>query len=71
MTYKDSLKHLIVEQQRQKLEAQQSQFIKQTIKEHTTQLTITNDAFLTRMKRELNKINGLHMQRVVQFLKKL
>jgi hypothetical protein len=71
MTYRDSLKHLITEQQRQRLITQQEQLIQQALKEHTSQITTINDQLVTRLKRELNKINGIHLQRITQFLKKL
>jgi hypothetical protein len=71
MTYRDSLKHLISEQQRQRLNTQQEQLIKQALTDHASQMTTINDQLVTRLKRELNKINGQHMQRITQFLKKL
>ncbi len=71
MTYRDSLKHLIAEQQRQRLNTQQEQLIKQALTDHASQMTTINDQLVTRLKRELNKINGQHMQRITQFLKKL
>lgn len=71
MTYRDSLKHLITEQQRQRLITHQEQLIQQTLKEHASQITTINDQLVTRLKRELNKINGIHLQRITQFLKKL
>jgi ABC-type transport system involved in Fe-S cluster assembly fused permease/ATPase subunit len=71
MTYRDSLKHLIVEQQRQRLNTQQEQLIQQALRDHSNQMTTINDQLVHRLKRELNKINGHHVQRVVQFLKNL
>jgi hypothetical protein len=55
MTYRDSLKHLIAEQQRQRLNSQLIQKALTTINEQLVKL-------------ELNKING---HQVVQFFKKL
>lgn len=71
MTYRDSLKHLIAEQQRQRLNTQQEQLIQQALKDHTNAITTINNQLITRLKSELNKANGQHVQRVVQFLKKL
>lgn len=71
MTYRDSLKHLIAEQQRQRLNTQQEQLIQQALKDHTNTINTINDQLVSRLKRELNKANGQHVQRVVQFLKKL
>lgn len=71
MTYRDSLKHLIAEQQRQRNNAQQDQLIQQALKDHASQMSIVNEQFITRLKHELNKANGQHMQRITQFLKKL
>ena len=71
MTYRDSLKHLIAEQQRQRLNTQQEQLIQQALRDHANQMTTINDQLVNRLKRELNKINGHHVQRVVQFLKNL
>lgn len=68
MTYRDSLKHLIAEQQRQRLNAQQEQLIQQALKDHTSKLNSVNEQLVARLKRELNKVNSQH---VVQFLKKL
>jgi hypothetical protein len=34
-------------------------------------MTTINDQLVHRLKRELNKINGHHVQRVIQFLKNL
>ena len=59
MTYRDSLKHLIAELQRQRLNTQQQQAIQQTVK---TQL---NEQLIDCVKRKLNS------QRMIQFLKKL
>ena len=67
MTYRDSLKHLIVEQQRQRLQAQQQQLVEQA----SLQLKSINEQFITTLKRDLNKINGLHVQRVIRFLKNI
>jgi DNA-binding response OmpR family regulator len=71
MTYRDSLKHLIAEQQRQRLNTQQEQLIQQSLKEHAFHIANINEQFITRLRHELNKVNGQHVQRVVQFLKKL
>jgi len=71
MTYRDSLKHLIAEQQHQRLNAQQEQLIQQALKNHASHLNSVNEQLVARLKRELNKVNGQHVQRVVQFLKKL
>jgi hypothetical protein len=67
MTYRDSLKHLIVEQQRQRLQAQQQQLVEQA----SSQFKTINEQLITRLKRDLNKINGLHVQRVIRFLKNI
>lgn len=71
MTYRDSLNHLIAEQQRQRFNTQQEQVIQQALKDHTTTITAINDQLVSRLKSELNKINGQHVQQVVQFHKKL
>jgi hypothetical protein len=71
MTYRDSLTHLIAEQQRQRLNTQQEQLIERSLKEHTTQIMTINNQLIQHLKRELNQINGLHVQRITQFLKRL
>lgn len=65
MTYRDSLKHLIAEQQRQRLNAQ---LIQQALRDHANQMNTINDQLVHRLKLELNKIN---VNRMVQFLKNL
>lgn len=69
MTYRDSLKHLIAEQQRQRLNTQQRELVDKALTEHASQVRTLNDNLITRLKRDLNKINGLHVQRIIQFLK--
>ena len=69
MTYRDSLKHLIAEQQRQRLNTQQRELVDKALTEHASQVRALNDNLITRLKRDLNKINGLHVQRIIQFLK--
>ena len=69
MTYRDSLKHLIAEQQRQRLNTQQRELVDKALTEHASQVRTLNDNLITRLKRDLNKINGLHIQRIIQFLK--
>ena len=69
MTYRDSLKHLIAEQQRQRLNTQQRELVDKALTEHASQVRTLNDNLITKLKRDLNKINGLHIQRIIQFLK--
>ena len=69
MTYRDSLKHLIAEQQRQRQTTQQRELMDKALTEHASQMRTLNDNLINRLKRDLNKINGLYVQRLIQLLK--
>lgn len=77
--YRNSLGHLIVEQQRQRHLAEQQRVIDEALATHQKYVETAleqhriymNELLTKRLKFEFNKINGRHVQKVVQFLKKI
>lgn len=78
-SYRDSLKHLILEQHRQRIKKEQDQLVCYVMEEHKKYIDHTFDNYknyvkekvMNNIKLELNKINVKEIERLANLLKRI